>query len=548
MTNLAESFQGRDLGHLHIIAELWGIEIEEQDTHGVLNQLVSVLSNTSRVENMVLNLTSTEKEALIDLIRHAGRLPWAQFSRVYGEVREMGVARRDREQPYKQPVSVAEALWYLGMIARAFFDTPTGPEEFAYIPDDLLAQIPITDNERFPVMGRQAASAEYAQVYLANDRILDHACTLLAAMRIGISMPGPLFMQAGEELTPAILKAILTSAGYFDKKGLPLPELVRAFLEASRPGALVELIQSWRKSKHFNELRLLPNLSMEGNWENDPFRSRQEVLGLLKGIPADTWWNLGSFQSAIKQHHPDFQRPAGDYDSWFIRDSQTGEFLRGFENWDAIDGRLIRYLLTGPLFWLGILDLGCPEAGQQVTAFRLSRWSRDLLKGVSPKGMPQEDESLVVRSDARVSVKRLVPRRVRYQLSRFCEWSKETPEEYQYQISSASLSKAKKQGLTVSQLLALLNRSAKAVPPSLVKALERWESVGSEARLEKMVILRVASAEVLQSLRNSRASRFLGEPLGPTTIAIKPGATQKVLGILAELGYLGEIREDVEGS
>ncbi len=154
MTNLAESFQGRDLGHLHIIAELWGIEIEEQDTRGVLNQLVSMLSNTSRVENMVLNLTSAEKEALIDLIRHAGRLPWAQFSRVYGEVREMGVARRDREQPYKQPVSVAEALWYLGMIARAFFDTPTGPEEFAYIPDDLLAQIPITDNERFPRNGK----------------------------------------------------------------------------------------------------------------------------------------------------------------------------------------------------------------------------------------------------------------------------------------------------------------------------------------------------------------------------------------------------------
>jgi hypothetical protein len=548
MPNLAESLQGRDLGHLHIIAELWGIEIEEQDTRAVLNKLVSMLVNTSRVDNMVLNLTSAEKEALIDLIRHAGRLPWAQFSRVYGEVREMGVARRDREQPYKQPVSVTEVLWYLGMIARAFFDTPTGPEEFAYIPDDLLAQIPITNNERFPRMGRQAASAEYAQVYLANDHILDHACTLLAAMRIGISMPGTLFMQAGEELTPAILKSILTSAGYFDKKGLPLPELVRAFLEASRPGALVELLQSWRKSKKFNELRLLPNLSMEGNWENDPLRSRQEVLDFLKGIPAETWWNLGSFQAAIKQHHPDFQRPAGDYDSWFIRDSQTGEFLRGFENWDAVDGRLIRYLLTGPLFWLGILDLGCPEASQRVAAFRLSRWSRDLLKGVSPKGMPQEDESLVVRSDARVSVKRLVPRRVRYQLARFCEWSKETPDEYQYQISSASLTRAKKQGLTVSQLLALLNRSAKAVPPSLVKALERWENVGTEARLEKMVILRVASAEVLQSLRNSRASRFLGEPLGPTTIAIKPGATQKVLGILAELGYLGEIREGVEGS
>ncbi len=47
--------------------------------------------------------------------------------------------------------------------------------------------------------GGQAAAAEYSQVYLANDHILDHICTQLAAMRMGIPIPGPLSMQAGEE-------------------------------------------------------------------------------------------------------------------------------------------------------------------------------------------------------------------------------------------------------------------------------------------------------------------------------------------------------------
>jgi hypothetical protein len=64
--------------------------------------------------------------------------------------------------------------------------------------------------------------------------------------------------------------------------------------------------------------------------------------------------------------------------------------------------------------------------------------------------------------------------------------------------------------------------------------------------MEKMVVLRVASEDILQALRKSRASRFLGEPLGQTTIAVKPGAIEKVLGVLAELGYVGEIRGDVE--
>ena len=45
---------------------------------------------------------------------------------------------------------------------------------------------------------------------------------------------------------------------------------------------------------------------------------------------------------------------------------------------------------------------------------------------------------------------------------------------------------------------------------------------------------------MLQRLRSSRAARFLGDPLGPTTVIVKPGAASKVLSILAEMGYLGE--------
>jgi hypothetical protein len=198
------------------------------------------------------------------------------------------------------------------------------------------------------------------------------------------------------------------------------------------------------------------------------------------------------------------------------------------------------------LHWLGLLDLGCPEGEQKVTAFRLSSWSTSLLNGEAPKGLPVENGTLVVRSDARLSASRLVPRRVRYQVARFCEWVKETPDEYQYRISPVSLTRARKQGLTVSQLVSLLNRHAKVVPPSLIKALERWERLGNEARFEKMVVLRVASEDILVALRKSRASRFLGESLGPATVAVKAGAVDKVLGALAELGYLGEIRGDVE--
>jgi hypothetical protein len=45
---------------------------------------------------------------------------------------------------------------------------------------------------------------------------------------------------------------------------------------------------------------------------------------------------------------------------------------------------------------------------------------------------------------------------------------------------------------------------------------------------------------VLEELRQSKAARFLGEPLGPTSVIIKAGAQAKVMAALAELGLLAE--------
>ena len=54
-------------------------------------------------------------------------------------------------------------------------------------------------------------------------------------------------------------------------------------------------------------------------------------------------------------------------------------------------------------------------------------------------------------------------------------------------------------------------------------------------------MLRVRNPEILRVLRESRAARFLGDPLGSTAVIVNPGAWEKVITILAELGYLGEL-------
>ena len=160
-----------------------------------------------------------------------------------------------------------------------------------------------------------------------------------------------------------MLLELLKAARLVDDAGLPLAEPTRAFLEASRGQALALLANEWMQALYLNELRLLPGLKCEGDWLNDPLRARQALLTWLGKVPADaSWWSLASFVKAIHDRDPDFQRPAGDYDSWFIRSTRSGEFLRGFECWDEVDGALLRFLISGPLHWLGFLDLAAPDA------------------------------------------------------------------------------------------------------------------------------------------------------------------------------------------
>ena len=541
MPDLYTSLQKHDLGHIRILAGLWGVELGSNETDAALKELCASLLDPDLLAEIIESLPPEAQAALEALAAKNGRIPWAEFTRRFGDVREMGAGKRDREKPHQNPASTAEALFYRALLARAFFNTASGAQEFAYIPDDLYKLISHRDAEsqredekvspsprdsvaNIEYLGRPASPGEKAHPLPANDFILDDATTLLAALRLGIDVPG---MHISRQAVEQLLKAakIILKAG-------PKPEKVKAFLEAPRHAALQMLTDAWLESETFNELRQLPGLVFEGEWKNQPLVTREFLLNLLEAIPEGKWWSLPAFIRDVKAKFPDFQRSAGDYDSWFIKRAADGEYLRGFAYWDQVDGALIKYFITDVLFWLGQVELASPEEGAEPMAFRVIS---EKSKGRS------EDGKLVARSNGQIAMPRFAPRAVRYQVARFCEWNEAKEDEYRYSITPSSLKKAGEQGLKVEHLLSLLAKySVGGIPPVLVKALKRWETNGTEARVQTQVVLRVSRPEVLEELRKSKAARFLGEMLGPTTVVLKEGAQSKVLVALAELGLLAE--------
>ena len=530
MPDLYHSLHKHDIGHLRIIAGFWGIELESAVADSALEELTASLLDLEAVTETIDILPAEARSALTALVESTGKMEWAAFVRKYGEIREMGAGKRDRERPHMKPASTAEILFYRGFIARAFFDSGKGAQEFSYIPDDLLEIVSEIGTQHDDVLlqkseplGRPATPVEKAHETPATDHILDDATNYLAALRMGKTDFAP----------DAQLTALLTTAKLVNKD-IPQTEAVKKILEASRPAALDMLFQAWLHSQTFDELRLIPSLICEGEWKNQPLVTREFLMDLVNSIPQNKWWSLPAFLRAIKEKFPDFQRPAGDYDSWFIKRASDGQFLRGFAYWDSVDGALVKYFIQ-VLHWLGVIDLASAEDGGAVTSFRLSSF-------VEKKN---EKGKIVVSSNGKITISRYFSRAVRYQISRFCEWDDQKNDDYIYSVSAKSLKRAGEQGLKAEQLLAMLVKHTNGtVPPAMVKALKRWEQHGSEARVESLLVLRVSRPEIMEEMRASKAGKFFGELLSPTAVVVKSGAIQKVMAALAELGLLAEVISD----
>ncbi|HKI52740.1 MAG TPA: helicase-associated domain-containing protein [Anaerolineales bacterium] len=532
MPDLFHSLLKQDIGHLRIIAEFWGLELESNSADAARGELSASLLDPNLLAELTDTLPAEANSAITSLVNAGGRLPWVTFIRSYGDIREAGAGKRDREKLYLNPKSISEILFYRGLLARAFFETEKGPQEFAFIPDDLLPLIsrkggqpstPTTLN--IEPLGRPASPGERGGELIANDSILDGATTLLAALRLGIEPPE-------SKIPSSVVQAFLQTAKIIDKNGEPQPEAIKKFLEDSREDALAMLADTWLESDTFNELKLMPGIVCEGEWTNQPLETREFLINLLDAVPEGKWWSINAFIRDIKSKYADFQRPAGDYDSWFIKRISDGQYLRGFAYWDQVDGALIKYFITNILHWLGQVDLSIAKGASEPTSFRLSSF----------QNTKEEAGKIGVTSNGIISIERTAPRVVRYQVSRFCEWDEPKGDDFRYRISTNSLNKAKEHGLKPEHLLALLvNHTNNKVPPALVKALKRWEVSGTEARVETQTILRLSKPEVLEEMRKSKASRFLGEALSPTTVIVKGGAVQKVMDILMELGFLTEI-------
>jgi hypothetical protein len=275
------------------------------------------------------------------------------------------------------------------------------------------------------------------------------------------------------------------------------------------------------------------------DWLPNPLQTRQSIIDALRRCAIGEWYYVNEFTEYIKKYTTDFMRPDGNYERWAPRDANSDHPLRGYESWEYVEGAYIRFVISGPLVWLGILELhssGIDTVADDV--FRLTTAGGALLELCDPP-LFKIPPRIAILSGGLIDVPSR-RRYERYQLSRIAQFA-QPGNIVRFRVTPSSLNRALQQRITLARIVNFLEQATeRPLPPYLKTAIENHYRDNKGASLEHLWVLRLPDPEhkAVSALQN-----FIQEQLTPNIVTIAERDLDRVIAILSENGLLTDIRE-----
>lgn len=553
LRSLRTSLLDEPLPRLMAMADLWDAFIEATSSKEVADALAAHLLNTHNLRREYDGLPDAARAALDALLGSQGRMPLAAFERRFGVIRPMGPGKLERERPWLTPANAAEVLWYRGFLFRAF-DNKGTPTEMAFVPNDLLGVLSVEFRVPSATPLPDQAPAQHATPDARHSILLDDVTSILCHVQntdTRVKANGA-WDAATRRALVAMLKQddadrlqfllhLIERAGFTriaEGKLRLVPQPVAQWLQSPSQAQLDALFQTWLGDDTWNDLAHVPGISLQmtHTWSNHPVRERKAIVeAWQKWREEGEGWRdtphatlhppLNFFVTHLKATNPDFARVDGRYDTWHVRDDASGEFLQGFDNWDRVEGALIRYVIEGPVRWLSFAEEGdVRETGGQ---------------GDMVTVLPSHPVAL--SSTGRVTIA-ATHRFERFQLARVADWVATDGDVFVYVLSPRSLARAREQGIQAARVVEFLEKTTnKPLPDGVKRAITRWSERGVEARLEPMVILKTQDAAAMEALlRIQDVRRVVVDRFAPNCISIRPRDAEAVRAAILESGVMVE--------
>jgi hypothetical protein len=540
-----------DLAMLRALAQNRGARLTTNNQTEATSQLAAALLDPLSVRTALARLGRQAREALDTLLASGGRMRLPQFARRFGRVRPVGPGRLEREAPWQEPANAAEELLYAGLIFRVFSEDQGGPGEFFVIPSDLIPLLPEPQAappsfavEAVPPPNQPDEGGDLVHdlfiflVYVQNHDVRPYADGRLGRRDLaGLRQR----LADADERRLALVRHLAGRLGFVvqESEHLRLEAApTRQWLTAAPDHQARALLEAWRDDPDWNDLCRVPGLvcDQETPWRNDPVATRKALLALMARCPLEAWWSLDSFVAAVQETEPDFQRPDGDYTSWYIRDQASGEYLSGFESWERVEGALLADLITGPLHWLGAVATA--RDGSRTICRLTQAGARFLGLAAGEEPEPISPPPIAVQPDFTVEVPAPASLYTRFQLERFADLERAAT--CRYRLTVGGLGRALARGVDVEQILAFLQQaSGHPVPANVAGQLRLWAGRHGQVDLEEVALLRVKQERVLKELSVLPETRALiWRVISPTTALIRRRDLPRLRRELGAMGFL----------
>jgi hypothetical protein len=497
---LAEALEQTVVGALRRMASAHGLLYDDSTTRAeLIDRLAERLGDATYLAEQVRGLSPDERSVLNEA-RAAD-----------GELRGLLL---DRDHP-----GAAEALAERGLLFRLF--NAAGPlrGEVFSAPDELMALLPEPPRVEGPPLAepppqaeRRASDPAFSLFCLAST-LGRPTADLDTEVRQWSEEPGGWAWDArwtflrhlGQSAGLLVHRAdgVLAAAG-------GLPRLL------DNPSALAERL--WRPYVRDRAWSDLVHAGFEAGDElADTIRLRQAMVDAIGGLPEGGWFRLDAFSEWLQRTRPTL-----------VREQLTarGLVLRESPEWSDLELRLLKYIVLGPLYWLGVVAASadgatfCRRGPTRASATEPCTW-----EGAAELVAPPRAQlgTLLDAERYLVLLERGRPSR--------------------YHVVQSHVAAALGSGGSLDECRRLLVRlTAGGLPAGIEERLASWRQRFGAFSVRPAVVVETRSpADLDEVIADERMRSFFHARIGPTVAEVSAADALELAAALRDSGHLPRV-------
>ncbi len=365
-----------------------------------------------------------------------------------------------------------------------------------------------------------------------------------------------------------LLVLLLAELGLLSARGrrwISLKEDFPSFLRSSEAQRIQLLAKAWQATEKWSaalrhrspESALIlrrragqTHLKLEG-LIRQLAKARQVPLRLLSRLETGSWYRFDSLLASLRNLDPNFLLPSrikgsSNGAAWWWEEGESGHQLDPTDesSWLLIHRAYLSALWTGPLRWMGLVDLAYDD--EHLTAFRLTELGGYVLgHRPEPTAGAGEQAALTVGEDLIVTVRAdRADAEVHDLLGHAAQLLDAGPRVIRYRITRDTACRAFQRGLTLDAVVAILReRSENGLPPSVEGTLEGWwRRYGTIRAYQSLTLISFADDTALKEmLAVTSLEKHLIHVFSPRLAAIEPESLDILRSELVKRGYTPKV-------